>query len=121
MDQGLIKEHLALDFKFSGFNVNLPKSRFLPSSNLTNAKVAKYVSIVEFHHTYNMFLCRKWGCKQTSVCGQTDRSLRQFIRVASLANGWIGKQTLRNKAGLGSFSSILEPPIFRFLLRMFGT
>jgi hypothetical protein len=29
--------------------VNLPKSRFLPSSSLTKLK---YVSIVEFHHTY---------------------------------------------------------------------
>jgi hypothetical protein len=32
----------------------LHKSRFLPSSNLTNVKVAKYASIVEFHHTYKL-------------------------------------------------------------------
>lgn len=38
----------------SGLKVSIQKSRFLPSKNISRCKVAKYESIVDFHHTYHL-------------------------------------------------------------------
>lgn len=50
----LVKEVLRDFCHASGLNVSIHKSIFLPSKNISKAKVDKFVSITGFSHTYNL-------------------------------------------------------------------
>lgn len=91
----LVKEVLHSFCLASGMKVNIHKSRFLPSRNIRRTKLAKFESIVEFQHTYNIGKYLGFPL----LAGRVKNSDFAYIldKMNSRLAGWKGK--LLSRAG----------------------
>ncbi|PNY04054.1 ribonuclease H, partial [Trifolium pratense] len=91
----LVKEVLCAFCHASGLKVNIQKSRFMVSTNMSRIKVAKFESIVHFSH--NTHLGKYLGFPMLS--GRMRNSDFSFImdRINNRLNGW--KSKLLSRAG----------------------
>lgn len=91
----LVKDILHYFCLASGMKVNVQKSRFLPSKNVTRSKISQYEGIIDFHHTYN--IGRYLGFPL--LAGRVTKSDFSFIldKINSRLAGW--KAKLLSRAG----------------------
>lgn len=98
----LVKEVLDIFCKASGLKVNLQKSRFMSSNNISHVKIQKFASISLFQHTRQIGHYLGFPMLQ----GQTRNRDFNFIleRINSRLAGW--KMELLNRAAQSVLSSM---------------
>lgn len=106
----LVKDVLQAFCLASGMKINIQKSQFLPSKNLTQTKVAKLESLLEFKHTYN--IGKYLGFPLLS--GRVKNSDFSYIvdKINSRLAGWKRKLLSRARRVILAKSVLTSMPVY---------